>query len=66
MSFVEVVGHNGEAECLQQAGATNSQDHFLFKTIGLIATIELVRDLPIILTVLVEVSVEKEDRCTLA
>ena len=58
MAFVEMVDRDLETERLQDTRPPDSEDDFLFETIGLITALELMGDLAVIGPVLTEIGVE--------
>src|SRR5262249_24043514 len=62
MSFVEMVDRDLETERLQDTRPRNSEDNFLFETIGLIAAVEMMSDLAVIGPILIEIGVEQQHR----
>ena len=62
MTFVEMVDRDLETECLQNTQPSDSEDDFLFETIGLIAAVEMMGDLAIIGPVLIEIGIEQQYR----
>src|ERR1051326_7668041 len=62
MALVEMLDGDLETERLQNTRASDSEDDFLFETIGLIAAIEMMGDLAIIGPVLIEIGIEQQHR----
>jgi hypothetical protein len=62
MTFVEMVDRDPETERLQNTRPSDSEDDFLFETIGLIAAVEMMGDRAIIGPVLIEIGIEQQHR----
>ena len=61
-----MIGQNIETERLQHGGAADPEHDLLLEAIGLISAVEVIRDLPVLWAVLIEVGIEKQHRHAMA
>ncbi len=62
MALVEVVGVDVEAEGAQNPNAAEAEDDLLLHPVGIVASVEVVRQRPVRLAVLLQIGVEQQDR----
>jgi hypothetical protein len=61
MTFVEMVGANLEAQCLQDAYPAHAKQKLLLQPIHLVSTVQVMRQVAVLRIVLLEIGIEEQD-----
>ena len=62
MPLVQMIGADGKAERLQRALSTNAENDLLSDAVGLVASIQPLRDRPVGWLVFAHIGIEQNDR----